>query len=1030
MTRPTILCAVVLAVASPSLVRAIDDPAVNDAALNDVFFVDGNSGWVVGDRGVILHTRDGGASWQLQRSGAVCSLRGVWFRDDKTGWVVGGQGLPYSAASAGLILGTLDGGETWSPLSWQQYPRLLGVQSSSAKLGWAWGESSDFFPTGLVSSEHSGRQWHPAGGSSSGGWLAGAFLSDGGGMLGGASGAGGVVIDRVVRPTNLGSFGARSVRRMRTSNDGTVWAVGDGALVLRSDTQGSSWRVTSPGMSSGQGDIFDWHGVHAMGEAVWVVGRPGSVVLHSADAGRTWQSFSTGSPVPLEAVWFHDRKRGWAVGALGTIVATTDGGRSWRAQRRGGERAALLAVHAEPQSTPLLTHVQLGHEHGYLSVDLAMVRPRRGWDEPVRIGVESRLADAVTVAGGSRAECEWRFPAHPLAMSLNHVIDEWNRQTDGRAVESLERRLVVAIRTWRPEAIVTDSPDPAEGGDPTGALVSQALERAFQSAADAKAFPELAETALLPPWPAKKLYMTTQPRGGDAVEINGETLSRTSGRPLDELAGLATSLVADSFRAAEARRHYRLVASRLATSTRDDSLMAGILLEPGGPARRQLVPPIEIDDAQRRAVETRRNLLAIIHRAEAQPIMAEQLSGQLDAWLKQLGPDQSGNILLGLARSHYRAGRWTQTRDLLEKLIADYPNHIVAVDAHRWLVQFYASSEMRHRSRLDGVAGNIIAEPVEVDGPGRAAGGIETGLAPTRRAARAVGELGSDVPWARGALDTAKRLMHASPLGWSDPRVQFPLAAAQRAIGNTKDADKFYTAFGLRGEAGPWIDAARGERWLVDRAGRPAKPVLLSYRAAAPPHLDGVLDERVWKNAAPATLVNLNSADPATWQTQVRIAHDAQFLYIGVWCYMAGGEVAAPVRPRQRDMELGGHDRVHLYLDLDRDYATYYHLAADRRGCVSDDCWGDRTWNPTWYVASQSDEHGYRIEAAVPITELTDGPPRDGTVWAFNAVRVVPGRSMLAWSRPAGAEPAPEGMGYLLFSDGPTSPPPRAAVAN
>ena len=58
MSRRTFgLCVVLWAIASPT--RAIDDPAINDAALHDVFFFDGNSGWAVGDRGVILHTRDG-----------------------------------------------------------------------------------------------------------------------------------------------------------------------------------------------------------------------------------------------------------------------------------------------------------------------------------------------------------------------------------------------------------------------------------------------------------------------------------------------------------------------------------------------------------------------------------------------------------------------------------------------------------------------------------------------------------------------------------------------------------------------------------------------------------------------------------------------------------------------------------------------------------------------------------------------------------------------------------------------------------
>ena len=61
------------------------------------------------------------------------------------------------------------------------------------------------------------------------------------------------------------------------------------------------------------------------------------------------------------------------------------------------------------------------------------------------------------------------------------------------------------------------------------------------------------------------------------------------------------------------------------------------------------------------------------------------------------------------------------------------------------------------------------------------------------------------------------------------------------------------------------------------------------------------------------------------------------------------------MKVRPRDADLRPYDRVSLLLDLDRDYATYFHLQVDQRGCVCEDCWGDRTWNPRWFVAVHSD---------------------------------------------------------------------------
>src|SRR5262249_61171640 len=91
---------------------------------------------------------------------------------------------------------------------------------------------------------------------------------------------------------------------------------------------------------------WDFHAVAVAGNHIWVVGRPGSVMLHSGNRGGSWEVVKTKQPLPLNGVFFSDDKQGWAVGELGAILATGDGGKTWAVQRRGGERAALLNVHA------------------------------------------------------------------------------------------------------------------------------------------------------------------------------------------------------------------------------------------------------------------------------------------------------------------------------------------------------------------------------------------------------------------------------------------------------------------------------------------------------------------------------------------------------------------------------------------------------------------------------------------------------------------------------------------------------------
>jgi hypothetical protein len=90
----------------------------------------------------------------------------------------------------------------------------------------------------------------------------------------------------------------------------------------------------------------------------------------------------------------------------------------------------------------------------------------------------------------------------------------------------------------------------------------------------------------------------------------------------------------------------------------------------------------------------------------------------------------------------------------------------------------------------------------------------------------------------------------------------------------------------------------------------------------------------------------------------------------------------------------------------------------DQRGCVCDDCWGDLTWNPRWFVACKSEKNYWQIEAAIPISELTTDRIAPDAVWAFNIVRTIPGRGVQSFSLPADAVPRPEGMGLLMFEAG------------
>jgi photosystem II stability/assembly factor-like uncharacterized protein len=75
------------------------------------------------------------------------------------------------------------------------------------------------------------------------------------------------------------------------------------------------------------------------------VGVHGCVAL-SDDMGVSWRAASVPVDVTLTGVRFADARIGWAIGHLGTVLRTDDGGEHWRLQLDGFAAAALATAQA------------------------------------------------------------------------------------------------------------------------------------------------------------------------------------------------------------------------------------------------------------------------------------------------------------------------------------------------------------------------------------------------------------------------------------------------------------------------------------------------------------------------------------------------------------------------------------------------------------------------------------------------------------------------------------------------------------
>lgn len=127
--------------------------------LQDVHFVDSNTGWIVGEYGkndsdVILYTDNKGSNWKKQNPGISESLYGVHFTDSQNGYAVGG-----TRHQKGIILHTEDGGSNWQiQYENDQGQCLRSIKFVNANFGWAVGDRGIILYT-----TNGGKNWQEQG---------------------------------------------------------------------------------------------------------------------------------------------------------------------------------------------------------------------------------------------------------------------------------------------------------------------------------------------------------------------------------------------------------------------------------------------------------------------------------------------------------------------------------------------------------------------------------------------------------------------------------------------------------------------------------------------------------------------------------------------------------------------------------------------------------------------------------------------------------------------------------------------------
>jgi photosystem II stability/assembly factor-like uncharacterized protein len=270
-----------------------------DLALYKVAAV-GDRLWISGQEGLILHSNDGGKTWQKQNSDTKMYLFSIFFMDENRGFAVG---------DSSTLTETSDGGKTWKARTVStgeentsemalamQDPIFYDVRFSDDQSGWIAGEFGQ-----LLRTTDGGQTW----------------TANQKTLMTPESG----IVDPIDLPTFFGQYAVNDQDVLAAGLDGKIARTRDGGVTWRFEPMKLAFPISEP--------LYQPY-VTPDGTG-WAVGGGGEIVQVAAGQSE-WGRPNLGMPIYtwLRSISFADAQHGWMAGGFGMILRTSDGGKSWR----------------------------------------------------------------------------------------------------------------------------------------------------------------------------------------------------------------------------------------------------------------------------------------------------------------------------------------------------------------------------------------------------------------------------------------------------------------------------------------------------------------------------------------------------------------------------------------------------------------------------------------------------------------------------------------------------------------------------
>ncbi len=254
------------------------NPVVIESLLcyaNDIFFLDRDHGWVVGQQGTLLLTVNGGENWEAVRVGNR-DIRSITFLDSQHGWLI---------CRGGYLYRSFDGGRTWEASLFPAHPL-----------------EDDFFKIEFSDMDHGFVLGYP-----------GVYVTtDGGGLW-----------ENNWLPVvpARGAWNMSIVDRVTGFLLGSKWTDSDPELLYRTDDGGMNWKAVDGSNASVLRAVLTVDFSSPM--TGWA---GGGVIMKTTDGGANW--FMQRETATVREFSFLDESTGYAAGS-NTIMKTVDGGTNW-----------------------------------------------------------------------------------------------------------------------------------------------------------------------------------------------------------------------------------------------------------------------------------------------------------------------------------------------------------------------------------------------------------------------------------------------------------------------------------------------------------------------------------------------------------------------------------------------------------------------------------------------------------------------------------------------------------------------------